>query len=381
VALVERESRPDAYKKVCTHVIESSATPTLQRLGIAERMEAAGAVRNAIQLWTRWGWVRPKLDDGYQFPRYGYNLRRQKLDPILRTMAAGTPGVTFMPGQASRGLLLNGTRIEGVEVQTADGEQHAITARLVVAADGRNSSLAGFAAVPAKVKPNNRFGYFAYYAGLPLASGTESQMWLLEPDVAYAFPNDDDLTVLAVYIDKPKLAAWRSDLEGSFTAVFERLPDGPDIHAARRVSPFLGILEAPNTERPTVFRGMALVGDAALFSDPLWGVGCGWAFQSAEWLVDATANALLARIDLEPALRAYAKRHRAGLAGHHFLISDYSTGRALNPIERLMFSAAAKEKRMANHLAAYGTRNIGATQFLSPTALVRALLANLRRRN
>jgi len=39
--------------------------------------------------------------------------------------------------------------------------------------------------------------------------------------------------------------------------------------------------------------GMALVGDAALAIDPLWGVGCGWALQSAEWLADSVAPALV----------------------------------------------------------------------------------------
>ena len=27
----------------------------------------------------------------------GYNLRRQKLDPLMRTLAASTPGVEFCP--------------------------------------------------------------------------------------------------------------------------------------------------------------------------------------------------------------------------------------------------------------------------------------------
>ena len=33
------------------------------------------------------------------------------------------------------------------------------------------------------------------------------------------------------------------------------------------------------------------MGDAALTADPLFGVGCGWAFQSAEWLVEETGSA------------------------------------------------------------------------------------------
>jgi flavin-dependent dehydrogenase len=381
VALLERETRPDAYKKVCTHFIQPSATPTLQRLGLAERIEAAGGVRNGIQLWTRWGWIRPNLNVGYPYPVYGYSLRREKLDPMLRELAAGTPGVTFLPGHTARGTVFEGERVAGVEVEAEDGVRRTMTARLVVAADGRNSRMAELAAVPATVKPHNRFAYFSYYQGAPLATGTDSQMWVLEPDIAYAFPNDDGLTLLAAFMAKSHLPAWKADLEGSFTRLFERLPGGPDIRAAKRVSPFLGMIDMPNASRPPAFKGLALIGDAALSSDPVWGVGCGWALQSAEWLVEATASRLLAGGDLAAELQAYAKRHRAGLAGHHFLIADYSTARAFNPVERLLFSAAAKNTRMANHLAAFGSRSIGATQFVSPAAVGRALWVNLRSRS
>jgi 2-polyprenyl-6-methoxyphenol hydroxylase-like FAD-dependent oxidoreductase/pimeloyl-ACP methyl ester carboxylesterase len=379
VALLDRETRADAYKKICTHFIQASATPTLERLGLAERIEAAGGVRNGIQMWTRWGWIRPSLDDVYPFPRYGYNLRRQTLDPMLRELAAGTTGVTFLPGHVARGLRFAGRQVAGVDFETAAGQRSTVTARLVVAADGRNSGLSELAKAPATVKPHNRFGYFAYYADAPLATGAESQMWLLEPNVAYAFPNDGGLTLLAAFIEKSQLPAWKLDVAETFTRFFEGLPVGPDMHAARRVSEFLGMLNMPNVAHPPAFRGMALVGDAALASDPLWGVGCGWALQSAEWLVNATADALLAGTDTKPGLQAYAKRHRAGLAGHDFLITDYATGRAFNPIERLMFSAAAKDTGMANHVAAFGSRSIGATQFLAPLAVARAIWTNVRR--
>ena len=52
IALIERDSSLDAYKKPCTHYIQASATPTIQRLGLAERIEAAGGMRNCIDLWT-----------------------------------------------------------------------------------------------------------------------------------------------------------------------------------------------------------------------------------------------------------------------------------------------------------------------------------------
>jgi len=80
VALLERNADPNAYKKVCTHYIQPCALPTLQRLRLAERIEAAGGVRNGVELWTRWGWIRFGLDE--RFPPHGYNIRREKLDPM-----------------------------------------------------------------------------------------------------------------------------------------------------------------------------------------------------------------------------------------------------------------------------------------------------------
>jgi 2-polyprenyl-6-methoxyphenol hydroxylase-like FAD-dependent oxidoreductase len=52
------------------------------------------------------------------------------------------------------------------------------------------------------------------------------------------------------------------------------------------------------------------VGDAATAAAPVRAVGCGWAFRSAERLVDAAAPALLSGADLEAALGTYTRAHR-----------------------------------------------------------------------
>lgn len=57
VALLERRSDAASYKTICTHFIQPSATPTIERLGLAERIEAAGGIRNGFEMWTRYGWI------------------------------------------------------------------------------------------------------------------------------------------------------------------------------------------------------------------------------------------------------------------------------------------------------------------------------------
>ena len=52
-------------------------------------------------------------------------------------------------------------------------------------------------------------------------------MWLLDPDVAYAFPTDGGLTLLACMPHKDRLPEFRGDPEQAMVQLFESLPEGP----------------------------------------------------------------------------------------------------------------------------------------------------------
>lgn len=378
VALIERQPDIAAYKRICTHLIHPSALPTLARTGLIEPMEAAGAVQSTFDVWRRWGWIRPREDDARARHVYAFNMRRELLDPMLRRLAAQTPGVELLLGHTVNGLLRTGDRVSGVEAAAKDGGCRRLSARLVVGADGRSSRVAKLAGINERSAINNRFAYFAYYRDLPLASGSGTQLWFLDPDVAGALPQDSGLTLLVYFGHRARLPEWKRDLEGSFVRAFAGLPLAPPLRDARRVSPLLGKLEAPNVRRSGAPAGLALVGDAALASDPTAGVGCSWALQSAEWLVEETAAAVLGDESLEQALRRYRRRHRAQLIGHHRLISIDAKAGPPSPIERLFFSAAVHDPATARHLHDFATRKIRPRQFLAPTAVARALGATRR---
>ena len=364
VALLDR--RPDAasYKTMCTHFVQPSATPTLERLGLAERIEAAGGIRNGVELWTRHGWIRPRLADEYEHPRYGYDIRREKLDPLLRELAVETPGVELVLGQTVTALLGSNARPTGVRTVDRQRRERDIRARVIVAADGRDSDVARLAGARARVKPHDRFVYFAYYRDLPLVSGYRTLFWFLDPDVAYAVPQDDGLTLMATFQTKDRASWFKRDLEANFEDYFRGLPNAPDPAEGERISKIMGKLEMPNTMRPAGRPGLAFVGDAAMAADPLWGVGCGWAFQSGEWLAEELAGALdgaASTAGIDAAIERYHKRHRRGLLGHYLLTSDYATGRRFTPLERLLMSGAAKDEVAADGFHAFGSRSIGPT--------------------
>jgi menaquinone-9 beta-reductase len=373
VTLVEKRPDPDAYKVVCTHYIQPPAMDTIRRLGLDGPLEAAGARPALIDIWSRYGWI-PWQDAGY----HGYNVRRSVLDPILRRMTVETPGVAYRPGRSISGVVEDGGRIRGIRVRDAHGGEETIAARLVVAADGRDSRTARLARVPARVRPHRRFGYFAYFEDVELRRGDRSQMWLIEPEVTYVFPGDDGTTCVAGFFATERRDEVRADPDAAMRALYAGLPDAPDPWQGRRVSKWIGKLELDNLRRPVSARGMAFVGDAAQASDPLWGVGCGFAFQSADWLVQATAGALRGSDEgLDHALGRYAAEHRRRLAGHHWVMSDFATGRPMTPVERLLFRAAVHDAGFARRFERFGSREVPAEAFL-PGALVRAAAVELR---
>lgn len=373
VALVERSPDPDAYKVACSHFLLASAMPVFDRLGVTDAMRAAGAVPNDIHIHTRWGWLRPPLE--HRDARNGLNLRRSVLDPLLRRTAAAEPNTELLLGHTLVRLTRTDGRIDGIVARTKAGERCELRAPLVVGADGRGSRTAELAELPAQVKPHGRFNFFVHFRDLEPAAGTTSQMWLQEPDIAYVFPNDDGVTVACVMPVLERLPEFRDDMHGSFLRAFDDLPGAPDLRAARRISPIMGKIALPNVSRRVADPGIALVGDAAMASDPLWGPGCSFALQSAEMLATAAAPVLDDPRRLDRALKRYRRAHRRRFAGHHFLMADFSTGRPYNPLDRLLLHSAVVDGRCADHFAAYGGRTIGVTRTLSPAALARAAWA------
>jgi 2-polyprenyl-6-methoxyphenol hydroxylase-like FAD-dependent oxidoreductase len=374
VALVEKQPDPQAFKRICSHFIQSSAVPALERLGVLDDIEALGGLRSPVRIWGRWGWIQAPPDP----QALAVNLRREKLDPLLRETAAQTPGVELLLGRAAHELLRDAEgAIGGVVVRTRDGEESELRGRLVVGADGRDSRIAELAGVPERTTPHRRFAYGGYFEGPPPAGAPAGSAWMLDPDWAAAFPTDEGLTFYAAMPTMARLDEFKRDPETALVEYVASVPDAPPIRESRLVSPVMGKLDMTNRLRRPTAPGLALVGDAALAIDPLWGVGCGWAFQSAEWLVDAVAPALLRGEALDAGLRRYRRRHARQLNGHARLMVGYATGRRLDASERMLFSAAARDEVLARRFDAFGSRRIGPARGLA-TMVPRALAVSAR---
>jgi 2-polyprenyl-6-methoxyphenol hydroxylase-like FAD-dependent oxidoreductase len=366
VALVEKRPDPTAFKRTCSHFIQASAVPPLERLGLLEPIMQAGGLRTKMRAWTPWGWIQAPAGQA-----------RERLDPMVREMAASAPGVELMLGLGVTRLIRENGVIAGAVATDPDGEETELRAKLTVGADGRESSIAELAAVRVKTSPHGRFAYGAYFEGPPPTADGTSSIWMLDPHWVAAFPTDSGLTFYAAMPTKERLSEFRTDPEAALVSFVGDAPEAPPIRASQRLGPVLGKIEMPNKVREPIAPGLALAGDAALAVDPLFGVGCGWAFQSAEWLANSVAPALRGEEELEAGLKRYRRAHRRGLRGHATMINDYASGRKMNPGERLIFSAAARDPRVATGFDAFGTRSIGPARFFA-SAIPRAVLVNAR---
>ncbi|MFF7161338.1 FAD-dependent oxidoreductase [Streptomyces sp. NPDC008086] len=379
VALVERHRSPQAHKTLCGHFVLGGTHDVLERMGFWQPMLAQGAaVTTGLGVWTGAGWVVPR-PDGAVPP--AISLRRSKLDPLLRGIAGATPGVDLLLGRRVVGLVEDAAgAVVGVVTSDGGAERAELRARLVVGADGHHSTVARLARVAEDRAPNHRFLFWTYYEGATMNGPGDGQVWPLDPDIAVCIPVDDGLTQVGVFPAKDRLPEFTAERVAAFDRFVARLPDGPTLAGARRVSNLIGTTDYPCVRRdPTPRPGLALIGDAATASDPVPAVGCGWAFRSAAWLADSTAGTLASGADLRRALRSYRRAHRF-IDRYDALGRQEALAQPPNRLQRAVRTAAVTDPYVARRLAMFAMRAADPSVLLNPKVAVRALVGSGTRR-
>ena len=385
VALVEKSPDPEHYKRLCTHEVVALANPVLDRLGLLDELRDIRGPHRSPRLWTTRGWIDPVTEADGSALEEGLNIRREVLDPMVRKVAATTPGVDLQLGSTLTGVRrAESGRPVGVTVRQG-GSASEITCRVLVGADGHRSTVAKLTGVPARLRPHERIGYAGYFEGIRMHRGPQNaaRVWLLDPDVAYAFPTDGGLTLLAVAPTKTpeRIAAFKADVDEEFRRIHQSLPDGPDFTDARLVGRYVGTVSARNSWRPPAAPGLAFVGDAAQVTDFVWGTGCGFAFASGAWLADAVGPVLAAGGSdavVDRALRRYRRQHVLRLAPHYLLTAAYSTGRPLTPFERALYGAGSRDSRVGRAIHTIGGRTENPLRSLGPAVVARVAAASVR---
>jgi 2-polyprenyl-6-methoxyphenol hydroxylase-like FAD-dependent oxidoreductase len=329
VAVVERAKFP--RDTLSTHVFQAPGINLLARLGVLERARGTGAecIRQLdfrqSEFRTKTG-CRPRPGDAGAF----MSVRRFLLDPILAD-AAAEAGAEVMMATNVTGLVHRNGRVCGVRV-SAGGAERELSARLVVGADGRNSTVAKLTgARKYHVVPSARFAYWGFFEGVDPDPEPVMVFHHWEGRVVIACPADSGLYQVILVPDNRFFPEFRADRERAFMEhATACAPVAEKIAGAARVGKLFGIVRFESFFRESAGPGWALVGDAGQFKDPTPGQGITDAFRQAEALAPVISGAIgRPDAELDGAVADWARWRDRDAFEHHWLSCDLGAAGAM----------------------------------------------------
>lgn len=315
VLVVDRATFPS--DTLSTHVVHAPGIAALHRWGLLDAVVATGCPPVDRYSFD----FGPFTIMGTSRPVHGittaYAPRRTVLDAIL-VDAAVSAGAEVREGYHVDGLVFDGADVVGIRHGTTVDR-----ARIVIAADGRNSQVAR--AVEAEeyaTKPRAQYSFFTYFSDLP----TQRMETYIRPDRGFAMvPTNDDLTMVVAGWPYAERAAYKADPEANFLATLRSVPDVADrISRATREAPFLGGA-VPGYFRKPYGAGWALVGDAGYNKDPITAQGISDAFHDAERCADAVDCWLASSATRDAAMSAWHRERDAGAMPIYEFTSQLAT--------------------------------------------------------
>src|SRR3954469_15008122 len=273
--LLEREKFP--RKKVCGDCLNPSCTPVLERLGVAQRMRELphGKLRRVDFIAIGGKTISVDLPDDAEIA-----VKRSSLAQLLMQCAADA-GAEVREGVTVSNIAPN-------ESWKINGDE----ARLLVAADGRNSSVARALGLLPRIEKER----VALQSHLPLPRdfGERVVLQFLPEGYSGQAPVSANELNLCLVGKPATIASLKSWAEKRFHLSSD--------HAWRTITPLRRRAITPAHER------LLLVGDAARVVEPFTGEGIYYALRSGE-LAAATIDALSRSGHGAAAAHAYALEH------------------------------------------------------------------------
>ena len=303
VLLVDRDRFPS--DTLSTHLVQPAAVGMLRQLGALDDVEATGLRRITRQRTYMADMV---FEGAMREPPPSYALcpRRDHLDSTLIRHALKHRSVEFAEQTRVEALQWQDGRVTGVDLRGQDGVRRAVSARVVVGADGKYSRVAGWVdAARYHEAPAMRPIYYAYYQGVAPLLEPATEVFFHDRHISYLLPMQPAMDCLILEIQPDDFARFRVDPAAHFEAAIRRLPGmARRLEHATRQGAVLGTRGVENFLRVPYGPGWALAGDAAYCKDPSTGTGIQDAFTQSFLLAQALGDALDG-LDWDTALGAY----------------------------------------------------------------------------
>jgi 2-polyprenyl-6-methoxyphenol hydroxylase-like FAD-dependent oxidoreductase len=301
VLMVDRATFPS--DTLSTHFIHPPGMAALERWGLREALATSGCPTIRTYSFDFGPFTiagSPRASDGVDD---ACCPRRSVLDTML-VHAAAEAGVEVREGFAVDEVLVEDGTVIGVRGRQGDGRVVTERGKVVVGADGRNSSVAK-AVRPEQYneKPPVCPAFYSYWSGV---GSCGFEIVARDPFGMAAFPTHDDLTLVIVAYPGDAFEAARSDVEGAFLRTLDLAPElGDRVRSGRREERFHAASDLAGYFRKPFGPGWALVGDAGYHLHPITAQGITDAFLDAERVAGALDAALAGRSTYDEAMAAY----------------------------------------------------------------------------
>ena len=354
-----------------THAIQPYGMRMFDKLGLGDLVRSLAPPNRAFRFQVEDCFMQVDLE-GTDLE--SHSPRRSKLDPALQ-QAALDAGVDARDCTRVLDVLTDGGRVAGVRVRNGHGESE-LRAKLVVGADGRNSTVAKLVGAPAYLQSTAQNCIFwSYFEQTPVFTDDPRYRWgacihMEAQETRAVFQTDSDLLLIAGGGRREVVERWRRDPENALTAHLRqgRLT-APLMEGTRMVTKPIGVLSLHFFMKQAVGPGWALVGDSGLHIDPTPGLGIADAVRDAVALADAIIDGS------ERAMNLYWRRRDADSVGLYHFAADMGSEDYDNPFTRMMFRRAQNSPAMATRMHRMMDRRLRPQAMIPPARLLGWLVA------
>ncbi|GAA3083990.1 tryptophan 7-halogenase [Streptosporangium carneum] len=336
VILLEKETFP--RYQIGESLLPATVHGICNLLGVTEEIEKAGfTVKRGGSF--RWGtnpepWnflfaISPELTGPTSF---AYQVERMKFDDILLKNAA-RQGVDVRENATVVDVTTSGDRVTGVRYTDAEGTEHTVEARWVVDGSGNRSRIwkgvGGERHYSEFFQNIALFGYFEGGKRLPGPDAGNILCAAFDEGWIWYIPLSETLTSVGAVISREHAARLQGDQEKALLGLIDRCAIVKDfLSEASRVTE--GVYGEIRTRKDYSYSnsgfwrpGMALVGDAACFIDPVFSTGVHLATY-AGLLVARSINSVLAgELAEERAFGEFEGRYRREYAVFYEFLSAF----------------------------------------------------------